>query len=579
MFSTGGVALSRAYVLEENTWAAGQVSFDLQLGDAGGTLADGNTSWDQVALQALQIWNPELGTIQLVGNVGATSSRARGNRINNVFFSANVYDNAFGSGTLAVTVTTFQVGGNRVESDVLFNASESWNSYRGNTRDSATDLRRVAIHEFGHALGLDHPDDSGQMVSAIMNARVGNLDTIVADDIGGVKILYGRYDGSVDDHGNNQGSATSVAPKSNTAGMLGTGGDIDYFVVTLPTAGVISVSTKGSTDTKGRLLDASGSVLATDDDSGSATNFRIVRSGLAAGAYTIAVEGKSSDTTGPYELAVNFEGTSTEPPGAKTARLINLAVRARAGETGPLIAGFVTSGGKKSLLVRASGPAIAAFGVTNVLADPLLEVFAGSTQIDRNDNWQASSVAAIAASVGAFVVTPGSPDAALSRSFDAGPYTAQASGVGGTTGTVVVEIYDADALSASGRLVNLSTRTFVASGDRALTAGFVIGGEGKLRLLIRGVGPTLSEYGVSGAISDPVIEVLSGQTVVASNDDWGSDNSAAISAASAQVGAFTLVQERDSALLLELSPGPYTVRMQGYENSTGEGLIEVYEVP
>jgi hypothetical protein len=121
----------------------------------------------------------------------STVSKGDGDLVNNVYFDSTYYGKAFGANTLAITTRWTRNNTQRVEADVIFNTKFSWNSYRGNQTSSVIDFRRVAIHEFGHAFGLDHPDDFGQVVNAIMNSIIGNLDTVAADDISGAQNLYG----------------------------------------------------------------------------------------------------------------------------------------------------------------------------------------------------------------------------------------------------------------------------------------------------------------------------------------------------------------------------------------------------
>ena len=170
-------------------WPDGDVPMDIQL-DATMTprpLSDGKSSWNAVVGEALGLWNGQLSRVQFVPFTD--TSRGDGNDKNEVFFSSNVYGRRFGSYVLAIT-TTWRVGKRRVEGDTIFNSAIDWDSYRGPLDFSVVDLRRVATHEFGHTLGLDHPDQAKQLVVAIMNSVVSDLDTLATDDIHGARALY-----------------------------------------------------------------------------------------------------------------------------------------------------------------------------------------------------------------------------------------------------------------------------------------------------------------------------------------------------------------------------------------------------
>jgi hypothetical protein len=299
-----------------------------------------------------------------------------------------------------------------------------------------------------------------------------------------------------------------------------------------------------------------------------------------AGSYTVIVtsNGASSVTSNAAVLTVNPVVTPT------TSRLASLSVRIGAG-TGDqtLIVGFIVSGNGKSLLIRGVGPTLGAapYNVPGVLADPQLKLYNGSTQIASNDNWStaanASQVAATAALLQDFPLPANSLDAALLTSLDDGLYTAQVSGVGNTTGITLVEVYDANATAAS-RLTGVSARTQVGTGANVLIAGFSISGTPPMKVLLRGVGPTLASFAVTGVLADPQIAVFTSPagTQIASNDNWSDNANAAQIAANS---GFPLpAGSKDAALLLTLNPGTYTVQVSGVGNTTGVALVEVYEV-
>src|SRR5436189_1947070 len=163
------------------------------LGSAGRTLIDGITSWDTAAAPALTTWDNVMARLYYTGNV-SNPPVSSGDRINSIVFSNTIFGQQFGSSTLAVTYWRSS-NSNIVEADVLFNKNQSFDSYRGSLHFASNgfciaDIRRVLIHELGHSLGLDHPDQHGQHVDAIMNATISDRETVSADDISGAQSMY-----------------------------------------------------------------------------------------------------------------------------------------------------------------------------------------------------------------------------------------------------------------------------------------------------------------------------------------------------------------------------------------------------
>lgn len=134
----------------------------------------------------------------------------------------------------------------------------------------------------------------------------------------------------------------------------------------------------------------------------------------------------------------------------------------------------------------------------------------------------------------------------------------------------------------SSTLVNIATRAFCGTGDNVAIAGFVIGGSGKKQVLLRALGPTLVAQGLSQAevLSDPTMQLYKGANVIASNDDWGSnDNAAQITSVGNSIGAAGMAagDTKSAALLMSLDPGAYTFIVNGKNSSTGVVLLEVYD--
>ncbi len=272
-------------------------------------------------------------------------------------------------------------------------------------------------------------------------------------------------------------------------------------------------------------------------------------------------------------------------PLSPPSRLINLSSRGivGSGETA-LIAGVVVADtASKRFLSRAVGPGLAIFGATGLVPDPQLSVFNNSSlEIYRNNGWttgvDATQLPTYSSSVGAFALTPGLNDSALASTLTSAAYTLQVTSPSRTEGVGLVELYELD---ASGRTLNLSTRGQVRTGVGVLIGGFVVQGTAYKRMLIRAVGPTLSAFGLSNVLADPVMNVYSGQTIIATNDRWGaSADAAAIEKARQAVGAFALeATSEDAAMILTVAPGAYTVEVRGKNNTQGVGLLEIYELP
>ena len=331
--------------------------------------------------------------------------------------------------------------------------------------------------------------------------------------------------------------------------------------------------------------------------SGAGASFEVVASGTApltyqwkkdgtsiSGATSLAytISSTSASDSGSYTVIVTNSAGSTASNSARLTitapatapRLFNLSVRAALDANQIVIVGFTMSGGAKSVLLRAAGPTLSLFQVPGVMADPKLDLYSGSSRVSTNDNWAGqTALSAAFASVGAFPYSSTtSLDAALMSSIDGGR-TVQV--YGPTAGTVLVEAYDAGT-GDSQRFTNLSARNKVGVGANILIAGFTLEGSGTRNLLIRAVGPKLTDFNVSGVLADPKLEIYSGTTKLYENDNWLSS----LSATFASVGAFALnTGSKDAAITIALPAGGYTVHVSGADGGIGEAIVEIYELP
>jgi hypothetical protein len=234
-----------------------------------------------------------------------------------------------------------------------------------------------------------------------------------------------------------------------------------------------------------------------------------------------------------------------------------------------LIAGFqVTGNSPKQLVVRALGPSLAQFGLTNVLPDTTLELHDSTGAIvATNDDWQdASNAQAIPT-----VLRPGNGlESAILTTLDRGAYTAVLRGYNNDTGIGLVEVYDTSVGSGS-QLGNISTRGFVQTGDNVMIAGLVVQSHNK-QIVVRALGPTLTGFGVTDALPDPTLSLYDANgALIIFNDDWKDSQESAIDST-----GLSPRSDLESAIAGTISPGSYTAVVRGFEDATGNALVEVY---
>ena len=238
------------------------------------------------------------------------------------------------------------------------------------------------------------------------------------------------------------------------------------------------------------------------------------------------------------------------------------------------IGGFIISGTTpKHVLIRAIGPSLTQSGVPNALADPMLELYASDpTPFATNNNWRDTQEDTIKATG---IPPLNDLESAIDITLTPGNYTAIVKGNNGGTGVALVEIYDLN--QSAGKLANISTRAFVQTGADITIAGFILGNQsGTDRVIIRGMGPSLTSAGVSNPLSNPALELRDGNgALLLANNDW-QDNQA--QAAQLQAAGLAPGNPLESGIAAMLPPGLYTALLAGENNATGIGVVEVYDL-
>jgi hypothetical protein len=301
-------------------------------------------------------------------------------------------------------------------------------------------------------------------------------------------------------------------------------------------------------------------------------------------SYQFAIQGNGvpdTDGDGEDDLSEAISGTDPNDPNSvvRTGKQLNISTRLDV-QTGDSvgIGGFILAGvDPKKVLLRALGPSLVAAGVPGALSDPTLQLHDHTGAIIAFDNdWKDSQQTEIQ-NTG---LAPGDDhEAAIVQTLSPGAYTATVRGNGNTTGVGLIEVYDVD-VNANSILANISTRGFAGTGDNVMISGEIIGGGlganggGSVKVLIRGLGPSLAQFQVPNTLSDPTLELHDGNgAIIASNDNWKDTQQSAI-----QATGLAPSDDRESAILTILTKGGYTAILRGKNNTTGIALIEAYKV-
>jgi hypothetical protein len=279
------------------------------------------------------------------------------------------------------------------------------------------------------------------------------------------------------------------------------------------------------------------------------------------------------DSSNRYVFVATWSGIKVYSTGlvrspAPAHSLLNVSTRLQA-KTGDnvLIGGFIITGHEpKKVLARAIGTSLPLPGKLN---DPALELHdVTGALVAENDNWNSRR---------ADVVASGAPpndehESAIVSALQPGSYTAVLRGVGNTTGVALAELYDLE--PENSRIANISTRGMVEAGDNVMIGGFILGGDQTTSVVVRAIGPSLANFGIGGALSDPMLEVHDGNgALLAQDDDWRMYQEQQL----IQIG-LAPTDDRESAMLLVLQPGAYTAIVRGKNDGVGVGLVEIYNL-
>jgi hypothetical protein len=255
-----------------------------------------------------------------------------------------------------------------------------------------------------------------------------------------------------------------------------------------------------------------------------------------------------------------------------------------------MIGGLIVQGTEpKMVIIRAIGPELTQYGVPNAMVNPTLELHDSTgALIASNDNWVRTIIGGIitnnqVADIRNSGHAPGDGrESAIIAELPPGNYTAIVRGVNNTTGVALVEAYDLSP-DTNSILGNISARSFVQTGDNVMIGGFMVQGSQPKRVIVRAIGPSLTQYGVPNVLANPTLELHDGTgALIASNNNWATTIIGGIITANQvrdiQTSGYAPGDGRESAIIADLPPGNYTAIVRGANATTGVGLVEVYDL-
>jgi beta-propeller repeat-containing protein len=460
----------------------------------------------------------------------------------------------------------------------------AYSTYLGGTANGPTRPRAITIDASGNAYlagqtqSSNYPTTFGSFSKSYCGGFSDAFVTKLSAD--GSALVYSTYlCGSNFAGGDNADDAFGIAVDSAGNAYVTGYTNSDTFPIT-PDA--YQTKCAGVSDAFLTKIDPSGATLLYSTFLGGAQfdeGYAGVGVDNSGHAYVAGLTGSPEFPATPGAFQTNHHGgddvfiakfdfSATAP----IDQLLNIATRLPV-QTGDnvLIGGFIITGTQpKKVLIMGIGPSLAQF-FSGSLADPTLELYQGNQLLQTNDNWIETR-----AEIEATGLHPSNDlESAIVRTLDPGSYTAILRGKGGATGIGVVQAYDLNQ-AAQSKFANIATRGFVDSGDNAMIGGFIIGPTGgtTTTVVMRAIGPSLANFGITGALQDPTLELHNGNgATIAFNDNWKDDANKSKVPQSLQPS-----DPRESVLYRILAPGNYTAVMRGSGNSTGIGLVEIYNV-
>ena len=442
--------------------------------------------------------------------------------------------------------------------------------------------------------GVQILDSSSNYIGPLYEVQDGNM--IAYNGGAGVSVSSSSSGNRV--LGNSIFANGSLGIDLNPAGVaLNDAGDADTGANNLQNFPVITSvrNEDGNTSISGTLNSMAGTTFRLEFFG----NDKVNSLGFGEGRYFLGFTDVTTDASGNAAFDLNFPAvpgaphvtaTATDPDGntsefsAAIGQPLNISTRLRvqAGDN-VLIGGFIITGSDpKRVLVRGIGPSLASSGVQDSLADPTLELHDVAGTLATNDNWKTRpDGSSQQAEIEATTIPPTNDlESAIVATLPANnaSYTAIVRGEDNRTGIALVEAYDLDP-AANSRLANISTRGLVETGNNVLIGGF-IAGNGLTKVIVRAIGPTLSNAGITNPLPDPTLELHDGNgATLRSNDNWKLRPDGTSQQAEIEATTIPPTDDRESAIVQTLAPGNYTAIVRGKSNTTGIAVVEVYNIP